>query len=214
MPFLPENPPNPVETPIAHAYFARQLTHSKRTQAIARRPHNAPPPRDTGPRVNDRIRAPEIRLIGADGENIGVVTPNRAMMLAEEAGLDLVEISPNATPPVCKIMDFGKYKYEQAKKAHESKKHQKIIQLKEVKMRPGTDVHDYNFKLNNAKRFLGEGDKVKITVVFRGREMAHTELGNALLNKVVADIQEAGNIEQMPKQEGRALSMVIAPKSS
>ena len=156
----------------------------------------------------------EVRVIADDGAQLGILPVFEAIRAAEERGLDLVEVAPQAEPPVCKIMDFGKYKYEQAKKAHESKKHQKIIQLKEVKMRPGTDVHDYNFKLNNAKRFLGEGNKVKVTVIFRGREMAHTELGNALLNKVVVDIQEAGNIEQMPKQEGRALSMVIAPKSS
>ncbi len=156
----------------------------------------------------------EVRVIADDGAQLGILPVFEAIRAAEERGLDLVEVAPQAEPPVCKIMDFGKYKYEQAKKAHESKKHQKIIQLKEVKMRPGTDVHDYNFKLNNAKRFLDEGNKVKVTVVFRGREMAHTELGNALLSKVVADIQEAGNIEQMPKQEGRALSMVIAPKSS
>jgi translation initiation factor IF-3 len=156
----------------------------------------------------------EVRVIADDGAQLGILPIFEAVKAAEERGLDLVEVAPLAEPPVCKIMDFGKYKYEQAKKAHESKKHQKIIQLKEVKMRPGTDVHDYNFKLNNAKRFLEEGNKVKVTVVFRGREMAHTDLGSALLNKVVADIQEAGNIEQMPKQEGRALSMVIAPKSS
>lgn len=156
----------------------------------------------------------EVRVIADDGAQLGILPIFEAVKAAEERGLDLVEVAPLAEPPVCKIMDFGKYKYEQAKKAHESKKNQKIIQLKEVKMRPGTDVHDYNFKLNNAKRFLEEGNKVKVTVVFRGREMAHTDLGSALLNKVVADIQEAGNIEQMPKQEGRALSMVIAPKSS
>ncbi len=156
----------------------------------------------------------EVRVIADDGAQLGILPIFDAVRAAEERGLDLVEVAPQAEPPVCKIMDFGKYKYEQAKKAHESKKHQKIIQLKEVKMRPGTDVHDYNFKLNNAKRFLGEGNKVKVTVVFRGREMAHTDLGKALLDKVVTDIQEAGNIEQMPKQEGRALSMVIAPKSS
>jgi translation initiation factor IF-3 len=156
----------------------------------------------------------EVRVIADDGAQLGILPIFDAVKAAEERGLDLVEVAPLAEPPVCKIMDFGKYKYEQAKKAHESKKNQKIIQLKEIKMRPGTDVHDYTFKLNNAKRFLGEGNKVKVTVVFRGREMAHTDLGSALLNKVVADIQEAGNIEQMPKQEGRALSMVIAPKSS
>lgn len=156
----------------------------------------------------------EVRVIADDGAQLGILPIFEAVKAAEERGLDLVEVAPLAEPPVCKIMDFGKYKYEQAKKAHESKKHQKIVQLKEVKMRPGTDVHDYTFKLNNAKRFLEEGNKVKVTVVFRGREMAHTDLGSVLLNKVVADIQEAGNIEQMPKQEGRALSMVIAPKSS
>ncbi len=156
----------------------------------------------------------EVRVIADDGAQLGILPVFEAIRAAEERGLDLVEVAPQAEPPVCKIMDFGKYKYEQAKKAHDSKKHQKTIQLKEVKMRPGTDVHDYTFKLNNAKRFLGEGNKVKVTVVFRGREMAHTDLGSALLNKVVADIKEAGNIEQMPKQEGRALSMVIAPKSS
>jgi translation initiation factor IF-3 len=156
----------------------------------------------------------EVRVIADDGAQLGILPIFDAVKAAEERGLDLVEVAPLADPPVCKIMDFGKYKYEQAKKAHESKKNQKIIQLKEIKMRPGTDVHDYTFKLNNAKRFLAEGNKVKVTVVFRGREMAHTDLGSVLLNKVVADIQEAGNIEQMPKQEGRALSMVIAPKSS
>ncbi|MHB8173425.1 MAG: translation initiation factor IF-3 [Nitrospirota bacterium] len=165
-------------------------------------------------RVNREIRVREVRVIADDGAQLGILPVFEAIRAAEERGLDLVEVAPQAEPPVCKIMDFGKYKYEQAKKAHDSKKHQKTIQLKEVKMRPGTDVHDYTFKLNNAKRFLGEGNKVKVTVVFRGREMAHTDLGSALLNKVVADIQEAGNIEQMPKQEGRALSMVIAPKSS
>ncbi len=212
MPFLPENPPNPVETPIAHAYFARQLTHSKRTQAIARRPHNAPPPRDTGPRVNDRIRAPEIRLIGADGENIGVVTPNRAMMLAEEAGLDLVEISPNATPPVCKIMDFGKFKYEQQKREAEARKKQHVIEIKEIKFRPGTDTHDYDVKMRSVVKFLEGGDKVKVTLRFRGREMAHQQLGMDLLNRVAADVAEIGKVENMPKLEGRQMVMMIGPK--
>ncbi|MEM1341276.1 MAG: translation initiation factor IF-3, partial [Pseudomonadota bacterium] len=144
---------------------------------MARRPHNAPPQRDTGPRVNDRIRAPELRLIGAEGENIGVVTPDKAMELAERAGLDLVEISPNATPPVCKIMDFGKFKYEQQKRESEARKKQKTIDVKEVKLRPGTDNHDFERKLNDAIKFLENGDKVKVTLRFRGREMAHQNLG-------------------------------------
>ena len=155
----------------------------------------------------------EVRVIADDGEQLGILPIHEAIRAAEERSLDLVEVAPQAEPPVCKIMDYGKYKYEQAKKAHESKKHQKVILLKEVKMRPGTDVHDYTFKLNHAKRFLGEGNKVKVTVVFRGREMAHTELGAALLQRFVADITEVGNVEQMPKQEGRALIMIVAPKA-
>jgi translation initiation factor IF-3 len=162
--------------------------------------------------VNDRIRAPEIRLIGADGENIGVVTPSRAMMLAEEAGLDLVEISPNAEPPVCKIMDFGKFKYEQQKREAEARKKQKIIEIKEIKFRPGTDEHDYQVKMRSVLKFLEEGDKVKITLRFRGREMAHQQLGMELLNRVSADVGTTGKVESMPKLEGRQMVMMIAPR--
>ncbi|WP_367575554.1 translation initiation factor IF-3 [Aliisedimentitalea sp. MJ-SS2] len=178
---------------------------------MARRPHNAPPQRDTGPRVNDKIRADEIRLIGAEGENHGVVSPRRAMDLAEEAGLDLVEISPNATPPVCKIMDFGKFKYEQQKRESEARKKQKIIEVKEVKFRPNTDTHDYDVKMRNVFKFLGNGDKVKITLRFRGREMAHQNLGRELLLRVADDIAEVGKVENMPKMEGRQMIMMIAP---
>ncbi|WP_068297611.1 translation initiation factor IF-3 [Pararhodobacter sp. CCB-MM2] len=179
---------------------------------MARRPHNAPPSRDTGPRVNDRIRATEIRLIGADGENVGVVPPARAMAMAAEAGLDLVEISPNATPPVCKIMDFGKFKYEQQKREAEARKKQKTIEIKEIKFRPGTDTHDYDVKMRSVQKFLGEGDKVKVTLRFKGREMAHQQLGMELLNRVAADVQEIGKIENMPKLEGRQMVMMIGPK--
>ncbi|WP_083499891.1 translation initiation factor IF-3 [Tropicibacter naphthalenivorans] len=178
---------------------------------MARRPHNAPPQRDTGPRVNDRIRANEIRLIGAEGENVGVVTPARAMELAERAGLDLVEISPNATPPVCKIMDFGKFKYEQQKRESEARKKQKIIEVKEVKFRPGTDVHDYQVKMRNVLKFLENGDKVKVTLRFRGREMAHQDLGRDLLQRVSEDVKEIGKVENMPKMEGRQMVMMIGP---
>jgi translation initiation factor IF-3 len=167
--------------------------------------------RETGPRVNDRIRAPEIRLIGAEGENIGVVTPGRAMQLAEEAGLDLVEISPNATPPVCKIMDFGKFKYETQKKEAEARKKQKIIEIKEVKFRPNTDVHDYEVKMRNVVRFLEDGDKVKVTLRFRGREMAHQDLGRNLLDRVAEDVKELGKVESMPRVEGRQMVMMIGP---
>ncbi|WP_128253623.1 translation initiation factor IF-3 [Falsirhodobacter deserti] len=180
---------------------------------MARRPHNAPPTRDTGPRTNDRIRAPEIRLIGADGENVGVVTPARALAMAADAGLDLVEISPNAEPPVCKIMDFGKFKYEQQKREAEARKKQHVIEIKEVKFRPGTDTHDYDVKMRSVLRFLGEGDKVKVTLRFRGREMAHQQLGLELLNRVAADVAEAeaGKVEAMPKLEGRQMVMMIGP---
>ncbi len=161
--------------------------------------------------MNDRIRATEIRLIGADGENVGVVTPERALDMAFDAGLDLVEISPNATPPVCKIMDFGKYKYEQQKRESEARKKQKVIEIKEVKFRPNTDTNDYDVKMRNVFKFLENGDKVKVTLRFRGREMAHQELGRELLNRVADDIKEMGKIENMPKMEGRQMIMMVGP---
>ncbi len=191
--------------------FKRQCRSNRRKFTIARRPNSAPPVRDTGPRVNDRIRATEIRLIGADGENVGLVSPERGMELAEEAGLDLVEISPNATPPVCKIMDFGKFKYEQQKRESEARKKQKIIEVKEIKFRPNTDTHDYDVKMRNVVKFLENGDKVKITLRFRGREMAHQNLGRDLLERVAADVEEIGKVENMPKMEGRQMVMMIGP---
>ena len=159
------------------------------------------------------IRAPEIRLIDENGDNHGVVTPAHAIAMAEEVGLDLVEISPNATPPVCKIMDVGKFKYESQKKAAEAKKKQKVIEIKEVKFRPNIDTHDYDVKMKSVGRFLDEGDKVKVTLRFRGREMAHMELGRALLERIAADIDEVAKIESMPKVEGRQMIMVVAPKA-
>ncbi|WP_092500672.1 translation initiation factor IF-3 [Meinhardsimonia xiamenensis] len=180
---------------------------------MARRPHHAPPVRDTGPRVNERIRAPEIRLIGPDGQNLGVVPPQKALALAQQVGLDLVEISPNATPPVCKIMDFGKFKYEQQKREAEARKKQKTIEVKEVKFRPNTDKHDYEVKMRNVKRFLEHGDKVKVTLRFRGREMAHQDLGRQLLERVAADVEGLGKVENMPKMEGRQMVMMIGPVS-
>ena len=186
---------------------------SKDSKAIARRPHNAPPTRDTGPRVNERIRSSEIRLIGADGENVGLTTPEHGMKLAQEAGLDLVEISPNATPPVCKVMDFGKFKYETQKRESEARKKQKTIEIKEVKFRPNTDTHDYDVKMRNVVKFLENGDKVKVTLRFRGREMAHQHLGRDLLERVADDVKELGKIENMPKMEGRQMVMMIGPTS-
>ncbi len=155
---------------------------------------------------------PEIRLIDQDGENAGVVSPAAAIEMAEEVGLDLVEISPGANPPVCKIMDFGRFKYEQQKKAAEAKKRQKIIEIKEVKFRPNIDTHDYDVKMRSVTKFLGEGDKVKVTLRFRGREMAHQERGRELLTKIAGDIEEIGKIEAMPKMEGRQMIMVVAPQ--
>ncbi|MFT5159932.1 MAG: translation initiation factor IF-3 [Paracoccaceae bacterium] len=189
-------------------------TTIKDLKPIARRPHNAPPQRDTGPRVNDRIRDDQIRLIGAEGENVGLTTPDHGMELAREAGLDLVEISPNAKPPVCKIMDFGKFKYEQQKKDSETRKKQKIIEVKEIKFRPNTDTHDYDVKLRSVVKFLEGGDKVKITMRFRGREMAHQFLGHELLKRVATDVDEIGKVENMPKLEGRQMVMMIGPVAS
>ena len=200
-----------VEAARARVYRPRAIINHPRTITIARRPHNAPPQRETGPRINDRIRSPEIRLIGADGENVGVVTPARAMAMAEEAGLDLVEISPNAEPPVCKIMDFGKFKYETQKREAEARKKQHIIEIKEIKFRPGTDTHDYDVKMRSVLKFLDEGDKVKITLRFRGREMAHQDLGRLLLERVAEDVKEVGKIESFPRLEGRQMVMMIGP---
>ena len=150
-------------------------------------------------------------MIDADGEQAGIVTLQAALSMAEEAGLDLVEIAPMAKPPVCRVMDFGKFKYQESKKAHEAKLKQKQIQVKEVKLRPGTDENDYQIKLRNLKRFLEEGDKCKVTLRFRGREMAHQEFGLRQLERVKADLEELGQVEQMPKMEGRQMVMVIAP---
>ncbi|GEC94716.1 translation initiation factor IF-3 [Zoogloea ramigera] len=153
-----------------------------------------------------------MRLTGEGGEQVGIVSLRAALEAAEEAGVDLVEIAPMAKPPVCRLMDFGKYKYEEAKRAHEAKQKQKQIQVKEVKLRPGTDENDYQIKLRNLIKFLNEGDKAKVTLRFRGREMAHQEFGMRQLERVKADLEEIGQVEQMPKMEGRQMIMVIAPK--
>ncbi|HCJ62418.1 MAG: translation initiation factor IF-3 [SAR116 cluster bacterium] len=173
---------------------------------------NEGPSKNEGPNINELINAAEVRLIDADGSNVGVVSINEAMNRADIAGLDLVEISPNASPPVCKVMDFGKYKYEAQKKASEARKKQKIIEVKEIKMRPNIDSHDYDVKMRAIMRFFEAGDKVKVTLRFRGREMAHQELGMDLLKKVQADTEEFAKIEAQPKLEGRQMIMVMAPK--
>jgi translation initiation factor IF-3 len=163
-------------------------------------------------RINGEINAPEIRLLGPEGQQIGIVSLVEAMRQANEAELDLVEIAPTAIPPVCRVMDYGKFKYREAKKAHEAKLKQKQIQVKEIKFRPGTDDGDYAIKVRNLTRFLEEGDKTKITLRFRGREMAHQELGVALLRRVEADLAAFGQVEQFPKMEGRQMVMIIGPK--
>ena len=162
--------------------------------------------------MNDDITVDSIRLIDADGEQVGVVSVAEGIGLADEAGLDLVEVSPNASRPVCKILDYGKYKYEAQKKANEARKKQKTIDVKEIKMRPGIEEHDYQVKMRSVRKFLDNGDKVKMTIRFRGREMAHQDLGMRVLDRVRDDLDEEVKIEQFPKTEGRLMTMVVAPK--
>ena len=162
--------------------------------------------------MNDEIIADSIRLIDADGEQVGLVPINQGLEMAEESGLDLVEVSPNASPPVCKILDYGKYKYEAQKKANEARKKQKTIDVKEIKMRPGIEEHDYQVKMRSVRKFLDHGDKVKMTIRFRGREMAHQDLGMRVLDRVRDDLEEFVKIEQFPKTEGRLMTMVVVPK--
>ncbi|NKC14504.1 MAG: translation initiation factor IF-3 [Gammaproteobacteria bacterium] len=163
-------------------------------------------------RVNEDITAPEVRLIGAEGEQIGVMALDKALEAADEAALDLVEIQPNSDPPVCRLMDFGKFQFQQNKKRKDSRKKQQQVQLKEIKFRPGTEKGDYQTKLRNLKRFLDHGDKAKVTLWFRGREMAHQELGHQLLQRVEADLEELAKVEQRPRLEGRRLTMVMSPR--
>ncbi len=173
-----------------------------------------PPEREpTGPRINEHIRVREVRLIDENGENVGVMPTIDARVRANDVGLDLVEISPDANPPVCKILDFGKYKFQLQKKAAEARKHQKVVELKEIKMRPGIDDHDYDVKMRSIHRFFEEGDKVKITLRFRGREMAHTNLGMDVLKRVKADLEQVAKVEAEPKFEGRQMIMILAPKA-
>ena len=164
-----------------------------------------------GPRTNEKIRAPEVQVINSHGENLGTLSTREAIEKAKEEGLDLIEISPNANPPVCKIIDIGKYRYELKKKNNKAKKKQKIMNLKEIKLRPVTEIHDYNFKIKNAQRFLEKGDKVKFTVRFKGREMQHTNLGHKLMERIINDTASLGKIEIEPKLEGKQIIMIIQP---
>ena len=171
----------------------------------------APPTRD-GPRVNEEIRVPQVRLIDQDGEMMGVMGARDAMLRAFAVGLDLVEISPNADPPVCKILDFGKFKYEQQKKRNEAKKKQKVIEIKEIKVRPNIDENDYQVKMRAMKSFIEEGDKVKVTLRFRGREMAHQDIGVRVLERIRAEMDTTSKVEQMPRMENRQMVMVLSPR--
>ncbi|MCX7371786.1 MAG: translation initiation factor IF-3 [Alphaproteobacteria bacterium] len=175
-------------------------------------PSGPQPPSRDGPRVNEDIRVPQVRLIDQDGEMVGIVTTRDALYRAYQIGLDLLEISPNAVPPVCKITDYGKFKYEQQKKANEARKKQKVVEIKEIKVRPNIDDHDYETKMKQMKGFIVDGDKVKVTLRFRGREMAHQELGAKLLERVRTELAELVKVESMPRMENRQMIMVLAPK--
>ena len=164
-----------------------------------------------GPKANERIRSPQVQVISSDGKNLGTLATQKAINVAKQEGLDLIEISPNANPPICKIIDVGKYKYDLQKKANKAKKRQKIINLKEIKLRPVTEIHDYNFKIKNAQKFLEKGDKVKFTVKFKGREMQHTHLGDKLMDRIINDTAELGKVEVKPKMEGRQIIMIVQP---
>ena len=167
--------------------------------------------KDRGPKSNNRINSPEVQVIASNGENLGIINTNDAISMAKEEGLELIEIAPNAKPPVCKIIDMGKYKYDAQKKANKAKKKQKKIELKEIKLRPVTETHDYNFKLKNAQKFLSKGDKVKFTIRFKGRELQHSNLGYNLMNKIQEDIKLVGKVEMNPKFDGKQMIMVIQP---
>ena len=167
--------------------------------------------KDRGPRANNRINSPEVQVIASNGENLGILNTNQAIAMAKEEGLDLIEIAPKANPPVCKIIDIGKFKYDAQKKANKAKKKQKIVSLKEIKLRPVTGTHDYDFKVKNAKKFIIKGDKVKFTIRFKGRELQHSHLGNELMNKIKEDMKEIGKVELDPKFDGKQMIMVIQP---
>ena len=167
--------------------------------------------KDRGPRSNNRITSSEVQVITNDGDNLGILNTNEAISKAKEEGLDLIEIAPKARPPVCKIMDMGKYKYDAQKKANKAKKKQKKIELKEIKLRPVTELHDYTFKIKNAQKFISKGDKVKFTIKFKGRELQHSHLGNELMDKIKDDMQKIGKVELQPKFDGKQMIMVIQP---
>ena len=179
--------------------------------AISTENSNAPVRESDGPRINENIKAKQVRLIDETGENRGVVSIKEALSIADEAGLDLIEISPQANPPVCKVLDFGKYKYEVQKRKNEAKKNQKVVNIKELKLRPAIDTHDYEVKLKQAKKFLSQGDKVKFTMRFKGRELSANNMGKEILDKIVEDLDLIGKVDSAPKLEGKQMSMMMSP---
>lgn len=187
---------------------------SRRWSLIRRTLYPARPPVERGPRVNEEIRGRRVRVIDPEGNQIGILTPEEALEAAQRYNLDLVEVSPNSTPPVCRIMDYGKWKYEQSKREREARKKQKSITVKELRMRPKIDDHDFEVKLNNARRFLAEGDKVKFSILFRGREIVHHELALEKLNSLAEQLSDLGTIERAPALEGRQMVMILAPRKS
>jgi len=191
--------------------FLTDLFDDHRRLSIAR-PRKPMQPTKEGPRVNEDIKARSICVVDAEGNMSDPITVREGIEMAAEVGLDLVEVAPNAEPPVCKLIDYGKFKYEQSKKQNEAKKKQKVIEVKEIKLRPNIDIHDYNVKLRAAQKFLGGGDKVKVTLRFRGREMAHQDLGLGMLQRFSGDLEELAKPEMMPKMEGRVMIMVLAPR--
>ncbi len=182
-----------------------------REDTIVRENTNAPVRNDDGPRINEEIRVREVRLIDENGENRGVVSIQEALRIADDAGLDLIEISPQATPPVCKVLDYGKYKYEAQKRKAEAKKNQKVVEIKELKLRPMIDKHDYEVKLKQARKFLGEGNKVKFTMRYKGRELSANDLGRAVLMRLLEDLDTTAKLESEPKLEGKQMMMIVAP---
>lgn len=178
---------------------------------IATENTNAPVRENDGPRINREIKAKEVRLINYNGENAGVVSLTEALKIAQEVGLDLIEISPQVTPPVCKVLDYGKYKYEMQKKKNEAKKNQKVVSIKELKLRPMIDTHDYEVKVKQAKKFLAQGDKVKFTMRYKGREMSANDLGKEILNKLLEDLDGLCKVDSAPKMEGKQMFMIVSP---
>lgn len=193
------------------ARILNNLSPQIQEDTIVRENTNAPVRDDDGPRINEAIRVKEVRLIDENGENRGVVTIQEALRIADNAGLDLIEISPQATPPVCKVLDFGKYKYEMQKRKAEAKKNQKVVEIKELKLRPMIDKHDYEVKVKQAKKFLSEGNKVKFTMRYKGRELSANDMGRTVLMRLLEDLDTAAKLESEPKLEGKQMMMVVAP---